>query len=67
MRNRYENFLTGMGTLFDIGGFYPRHFAARDYLNDLDSLRSDWENVGRDILHAIESYYELRRREPIIR
>jgi len=54
---RKPSFLGGFGSIIDLSGpiskyNYTTHNATADY----EAIKSDWEQVGNDMRHAIKEY-----------
>ncbi len=50
------SFIGGMGSVLDIGGnFFPLNASRSGEEADAKAIKSDWQNVGKDIRSAMDS------------
>ena len=51
-----SSFLDGMATIMDIGATLYQPYLSSPPKPDVEALRSDWINVGNDLMSAITQY-----------
>lgn len=59
MRNMSKAFVRGFIRCMDLSGTKKWPDISNSETKDYESLRSDWENVGRDIRKGTEKYGKL--------
>ncbi len=55
MGHKIRDFMLGVGSVLDLTGasFVGREPDYLSFLSEEDALRTDWENVGRDLASAL--------------